>query len=47
MLCCAPLAAQDTDAEKLAPHYPTPEIVVAKMLQLGGLKAGEKVFDLG
>ena len=47
MLCCAPLAAQDTDAEKLAPYYPTPEIVVEKMLQLGGLKAGEKVFDLG
>jgi len=47
MLCCAPLAAQDTDAEKLAPYYPTPEIIVEKMLQLGGLKAGEKVFDLG
>ncbi|MBV8843827.1 MAG: class I SAM-dependent methyltransferase, partial [Bryobacterales bacterium] len=26
---------------------PTPEIVVDKMLQLGGLKAGEKMFDLG
>ena len=47
MLCCARLAAQDTDAEKLAPYYPTPEIIVEKMLQLGGLKAGEKVFDLG
>jgi predicted RNA methylase len=39
--------AQDTDAEKLAPYYPTPETIVEKMLQLGGLKAGEKVFDLG
>ena len=47
MLCCGLLAAQDTDAEKLAPYYPTPETIVEKMLQLGGLKAGEKVFDLG
>src|SRR6266852_5842944 len=44
------LAAQDKQAEKiekLAPYYPTPQIVVDKMLQLGGLKAGEKMFDLG
>src|SRR6266581_9168489 len=44
------LAAQDKQAEKiekLAPYYPTPEIIVDKMLQLGGLKAGEKMFDLG
>ena len=44
------LAAQDKQAdkiEKLAPYYPTPEIIVEKMLQLGGLKAGEKMFDLG
>src|ERR1700681_368366 len=34
-------------AEKLAPYYPTPETIVQKMLQLGGLKAGEKMFDLG
>jgi protein-L-isoaspartate O-methyltransferase len=32
---------------RLAPFYPTPEIVVAKMLELGELKAGEKMFDLG
>jgi tRNA1(Val) A37 N6-methylase TrmN6 len=38
-------AAQDT--EKLAPYYPTPNVIVEKMLKLGGLKAGEKVFDLG
>lgn len=44
---CA-LSAQTTkDTEKLAPYYPTPEIVVEKMLQFGGLKAGEKMFDLG
>ena len=44
---CATLSAQTGDAEKLAPYYPTPETVVEKMLQLGGLKAGEKMFDLG
>ena len=42
-----PLPAQTGDAEKLAPYYPTPETIVDKMLQLGGLKAGEKVYDLG
>lgn len=40
-------AAQNGAAEKLAPYYPTPETIVDKMLQLGGLKAGEKIFDLG
>ncbi len=35
------------EPEKLAPYYPTPETIVEKMLQLGGLKAGEKMFDLG
>src|SRR5881296_801088 len=35
------------EVEKLAPYYPTPESIVQKMLQLGGLKAGEKMFDLG
>ena len=46
-LCATALLAQDGDAEKLAPYYPTPETIVEKMLQLGGLKAGEKMFDLG
>ena len=32
---------------KLAPYYPTPELIVEKMLQLGNVKIGEKVFDLG
>src|SRR4030081_790278 len=43
------LGAQDkpAEAEKLAPYYPTPESVVEKMLQMGGLKPGEKMFDLG
>jgi len=35
------------EIEKLAPYYPTPETIVEKMLQMGGLKAGEKMFDLG
>jgi protein-L-isoaspartate O-methyltransferase len=33
--------------EKLAPYYPTPEIIVEKMLRFGEVKAGEKVYDLG
>src|SRR6266404_3049959 len=44
---CVALRAQNGEAEKLAPYYPTPETIVDKMLQLGGLKAGEKVYDLG
>jgi len=44
LLLTLPAAAQDA---KLAPYYPTPETIVEKMLQLGGLKAGEKMFDLG
>jgi protein-L-isoaspartate O-methyltransferase len=32
---------------KLAPYYPTPETIVVKMLELGELKPGEKMFDLG
>src|ERR1043166_4383737 len=46
-LCCASLPAQNTEGAKLAPYYPTPETIVEKMLQLGGLKAGEKMYDLG
>lgn len=45
---CAALAAQNgKEIEKLAPYYPTPESIVEKMLQLGALKPGEKMFDLG
>jgi protein-L-isoaspartate O-methyltransferase len=45
-----PARAQDQPAkpvEKLAPYYPTPESIVEKMLQMAGVKKGEKVFDLG
>jgi protein-L-isoaspartate O-methyltransferase len=44
------LWAQDKgqqDDAKIAPYFPTPQSIVDKMLQLGGLKAGEKMFDLG
>jgi len=45
--CALGLAQQTKDTEKLAPYYPTPETIVEKMLRLGELKAGEKMFDLG
>jgi precorrin-6B methylase 2 len=32
---------------KIAPYYPTPNKIVEKMLELGGLKPGEKMWDLG
>ena len=44
IFCTAALAQ---DVEKLAPYYPTPLTVVQKMLDLGALKADEKMFDLG
>jgi protein-L-isoaspartate O-methyltransferase len=47
LLAAIVLWAQDKQTEKLAPYYPTPESIVEKMLQLGELKAGEKMFDLG
>lgn len=43
----AGLLAQVKEEKKLAPYYPTPESVVEAMLKMGGLKAGEKMFDLG
>src|ERR1043166_7370360 len=46
-LALAGLAQESKDIEKLAPYYPTPETIVARMLEFGGLKAGEKMFDLG
>ena len=46
LLAGVPAYAQN-DSDKLAPYYPTPELVVEKMLDLGGLKTGEKMFDLG
>jgi tRNA1(Val) A37 N6-methylase TrmN6 len=40
-------AQEKKEGEKLAPYYPTPETVVERMLLLGELKPGEKMFDLG
>lgn len=40
------LVGQPAD-DKLAPYFPTPRTVVEQMLELGGLKAGETMFDLG
>jgi 16S rRNA A1518/A1519 N6-dimethyltransferase RsmA/KsgA/DIM1 with predicted DNA glycosylase/AP lyase activity len=38
---------QEKETEKLAPYYPTPEVIVERMLKFGELKPGEKMFDLG
>ena len=40
-------AQPTTDDPKIAPYFPTPQSIVDKMLQLGELKAGEKMYDLG
>ncbi len=49
LLSFAPLLSAQVkkEVEKLAPFYPTPESVVERMLKLGELKPGEKMFDLG
>ena len=49
LIALAPIAsAQDSkNAEKLAPYYPTPPSIVQKMLEITGLRPGEKLFDLG
>ncbi|MCC7155807.1 MAG: class I SAM-dependent methyltransferase [Bryobacterales bacterium] len=46
-LAALSLLGQQNDIEKLAPYYPTPESVVERMLKLGEVKPGDKVFDLG
>ncbi len=40
-------AQENRQSEKLAPYFPTPLTIVERMLRLGELKAGEKMFDLG
>jgi 16S rRNA A1518/A1519 N6-dimethyltransferase RsmA/KsgA/DIM1 with predicted DNA glycosylase/AP lyase activity len=48
LFCVAGFAQQkNQEPEKLAPYYPTPETIVEKMLEVGALKPGEKMFDLG
>ena len=41
------LPAQSGSIESLAPYTPTPEAIVDRLLQLGELRPGERVFDLG
>jgi SAM-dependent methyltransferase len=44
----APIVAQHfTDPDTLAPDFPTPQIVVERMLSLAQTKPGEVVYDLG
>jgi protein-L-isoaspartate O-methyltransferase len=40
-------AQEHREIDKLAPYFPTPPSIVEKMLQIGELKKGEKMFDLG
>lgn len=47
LLLAAAFGASAQEEAKLAPYYPTPELVVEKMLELGGLRPGERMFDLG
>jgi len=48
LLAALSAAAQDKKEDpKVAPYFPTPQTIVDKMLQLGELKAGEKMYDLG
>jgi cyclopropane fatty-acyl-phospholipid synthase-like methyltransferase len=39
--------AQDLDSKKIVPFVPTPQEVVDKMIELGGVKKGDTVYDLG
>jgi protein-L-isoaspartate O-methyltransferase len=41
------LAQDKKEDPKVAPYFPTPQSIVDKMLQLGELKPGEKMYDLG
>jgi len=44
-----PVQAQDSSYEnkKIVPFVPTPQEVVDKMIELGGVKKGDTVYDLG
>jgi SAM-dependent methyltransferase len=39
--------AQDLESKKIVPFVPTPQDVVDKMIELGGAKKGDVVYDLG
>src|SRR5665213_3368283 len=40
-------SGDDKSDTKIAPYYPTPNKIVEKMLEVGGLKPCEKMWDLG
>src|SRR5688500_19845880 len=44
-----PIRAQDapTENKKIVPFVPTPQEVVDKMIELGGVKKGDTHYDLG
>jgi precorrin-6B methylase 2 len=44
-----PVQAQDmpSESKKIVPFVPTPQEVVDKMIELGGVKKGDTVYDLG
>jgi protein-L-isoaspartate O-methyltransferase len=46
-LACAPAQEAQPKGKELAPYYPTPRAIVQKMLEMGKLKAGERMFDVG
>ena len=39
--------AQDLESKKIVPFVPTPQEVVDQMIELGGVKKGDVVYDLG
>lgn len=47
LLCVAAGLHGQNPPEKLAPYLPTPQTIVKQMLELAGLRPGEKMFDLG
>lgn len=47
LLTGLPAQNNNGETEKLAPYYPTPHSVVEKMLELGNLQKGERMYDLG
>jgi SAM-dependent methyltransferase len=47
MLAAAPLGAQQGDVHRDVPYVPTPPDVVEAMLNLGGVKKGDIMYDLG
>lgn len=43
----SPVQGQDLESKKIVPFVPTPHEVVARMIELAGVKAGDTVYDLG